>query len=188
MANKKEIKKTAIKKVEVKKTEAKKVAPKKVEVKKTAPKAPAKKQEIKKVDVKKAAPKKVAVFYAVLQHKLLTQNYTKILFETPFRFNAPHLFTVIKAEPEASGEHKGQNLVVGLVHFQEGPIKECGVNGVANEDLIGMVLARLLSFQKSEYKCKENAEAVKCLMKALEWLRKRTNGRVKRGVEGTSKV
>lgn len=198
MAKKKEIKKPVVKKVEVKKPAAPKTAPKKAEAKKVevkkvaAPKAPAKKQEIKKVDVKKVAPKKAASAneypYVELVHPLLTQNYTKILHEDPFRFNAPHLFKVIKAEPEASGEHKGQNLVVGLVHFQEGPIKECGVNGVANEDLIGMVLARLLSFQKSEYKCKENAEAVKCLMKALEWLRKRTNGRVKRGVEGTSKV
>ena len=197
-------KKVEVKKVEVKKAPVKKaVKAVKVEVKKSE------KVSVKKVEVKKAvkaeAPKaaKVAVKkpavkgvnddngkpgLAELNHPLLTQNYTKILYEFPFKFNAPHLFKVIKAEPEATGKHMGQHEVVGLVHFQEGPIKECGVNGVANEDLLGMVLARLEGFQKSEYKCKENAEAIKCLQKTLGWLRKRTNARVARKVEGTSKV
>ena len=206
-------KKVEVKKVEVKKAPVKKAVKasvKKVEAKK-AVKAPVKaaKVSVKKAEAKKAvkaeAPKvaKVAVKKAAvkgvnddngkpglaeLNHPLLTQNYTKILYEFPFKFNAPHLFKVIKAEPEATGKHKGQNEVVGLVHFQEGPIKECGVNGVANEDLLGMVLARLEGFQKSEYKCRENACAITKIEEALMWLRKRTNSRVKRGVEGTSKV
>ena len=141
--------------------------------------------------VKTATKKKVVtvpIEYETLNHDLLTQDYTKILFETPCKFNAPHLFKVIKAEPETTGKNKGNNLVVGLVHFQEGPIKENGVNGVANEDLIGMVLCRLECFQNSEYKCRENAIAITKLEEALMWLRKRTNSRIKRNVEGTSKV
>lgn len=197
-------KKVEVKKVEVKKAPVKKaVKAVKVEAKKSA------KVSVKKVEVKKAvkaeAPKaaKVAVKkptvkgvnddngkpgLAELNHPLLTQNYTKILYEFPFKFNAPHLFKVIKAAPEEKGKHKGQHEVVGLVHFQEGPIKENGVNGVANEDLLGMVLARLEGFQKSEYKCRENACAITKIEEALMWLRKRTNARVARKVEGTSKV
>ncbi len=149
--------------------------------KKTAPKKETK-ASLKKSEVKKEPS------YVVLNHDLLTQNYTMVIYEDPFKFNAPHLFKVIKAEPETTGKNKGNNLVVGIVHFQEGPIKETGVNGVSNEDLLGMVLARLEHFQNSEYKCRENALAITKIEEALMWLRKRTNARVKRGVEGTSKV
>ena len=166
----------------------KKVAPK--TEKKTAPKKVVKatpKKGDKKVASKKSEVKK-APSYVVLNHDLLTQNYTMIIHEEDYKFNAPHHFKVIAAKPDTEGEHKGQNLVVGVVNFQEGPIKENGVNGVANEDLLGMVLCRLESFQKSEYKCRENACAITKIEEALMWLRKRTNARVKRGVEGTSKV
>ena len=43
-------------------------------------------------------------------------------------------------------------------------------------------------FQRSEYACRENAIAITKLEEALLWLRKRTEARVERGVEGTSKV
>lgn len=183
------------------KTETK-VAPK---VKVVAPKKdvkPAPKKDVKAVAPKKTAPKIMAKLvpakadaapkqdqdYVVLEHDLLTKNYTMIIHEANFKFNAPHHFKVIAAQPDTDGEHKGQNRVVGIVNFQEGPIKENGVNGVANEDLLGMVLCRLEGFQNSEYKCRENALAITKIEEALMWLRKRTNARVKRGVEGTSKV
>lgn len=113
-----------------------------------------------------------------LKHDLLTNKYTEVYHEPPekMNYNAPHCFSVCKAEG-------GENLVE--IHFQEGPIKECGVNGVCNEDLIAMVITRLEYFQKSEYKCRENALAITKLEEALLWLRKRTMGREQRGVEGT---
>ena len=46
-------------------------------------------------------------------------------------------------------------------------IKECGVNGVNNEDLINMVIERLEHFQRSEYACRENAIAITKLEEAL---------------------
>lgn len=149
-----------------------------------------------KVTTKKAtksAPKKSSKpaekdYLEVLHHDLLTNNYTTIVYEKDFQFNAPNLFKVACTEPEKEGKYKGCNRVVGLVHFQEGPIKENGVNGIANEDAIGMVLKRLECFQESEYKCRENAVAITKLEEALMWLRRRTNKRVQRNVEGTSKV
>jgi hypothetical protein len=115
-----------------------------------------------------------------LKHDLLTTKYTGVVHEKEFKFNAPHLFRVYSLrDPEGSE-------VVGEVHFQEGPIKENGVNGVCNEDLIAMVICRLEHFQRSEYSSRDNAMAITKLEEAMLWLRKRTIGRENRGVEGTS--
>ena len=51
-----------------------------------------------------------------------------------------------------------------------------------------MVVERLECFQRSPYACRENAIAITKLEEALLWLRKRTEGRVQRGVEGTSEL
>lgn len=120
-----------------------------------------------------------------LEHDLLTEKYTKVYHEENFKFNAPHTFDVVTSKERLDG--KGELPVsIQTIHFQEGPIKENGVNGVANEDLIAMVICRLEHFQKSEFSCRENAVAITKLEEALLWLRKRTMGRVKRGVEGTN--
>ena len=110
-----------------------------------------------------------------LKHDLLTNKYTKVFREEQFSYNAPHHFSVDSVD--------GLNLA--KVDFQEGPIKERGVNGVCNEDLIVMVICRLEHFQRSEFACRENALAITKLEEALLWLRKRTMGRENRGVEGT---
>ena len=118
-----------------------------------------------------------------LKHDLLTSKYTKVYHENEFNYGAPHCFVVGKADvPDDVIEPLAE------VHFQEGPIKECGVNGVCNEDLIAMVICRLEHFQKGVFSCRENALAITKLEEALLWLRKRTMGREQRGVEGTNKV
>lgn len=114
--------------------------------------------------------------YKQLRMENLTSKYTTVYVETDFNFNAPHNFKVVKSD---------DNEQIVDIHFQEGPIKECGVNGVCNEDLINMVLCRLQHFQESEFKCVENANAIIYLKSALDELRKRTNKRESRGVEGT---
>ena len=106
---------------------------------------------------------------------LLTNKYTKIFHETNIAYNAPHFFTV--------EDNNGK--VLAEVNFQCGPIKEAGVNGVCNEDLINMCLARLKGFQNSDFKCKENEITITKLEEALLWLRKRTTDREIRNVEGT---
>lgn len=116
-----------------------------------------------------------------LEHDLLTSKYTQVLHEEKFKFNAPHKFIVV----ESSDCEEERPTALAEIHFQEGPIKECGINGVMNEDLITMCICRLEHFQKSEFACRENAVAITKLEEALMWLRKRTVGREKRGVEGT---
>lgn len=115
----------------------------------------------------------------MLKNDLITQNYTYVEHESDFKFNAPHHFTVYRKEDATK---------LCDIDFQEGSIKDSGVNGVMNEDLIAMVITRLEGFQNSEFRCRENACAITKLEEALMWLRKRTVGRETRGVEGTHTV
>lgn len=109
-----------------------------------------------------------------------TEKYTRVIAADEKEFNANHFYTVESvSEPVA---------VLTQVQFQKGPIKENGVNGCCNEDLIAMVIDRLSSFQESPYKCRENAIAITKLEEALLWLRKRTMDRERRNVEGTHTV
>ena len=75
-----------------------------------------------------------------------------------------------------------------IVLFQNGPIKEAGVNGVTQEALLAIVIDRLRSFQEGQFRCRENAIALTHCEEALMWLQRRTMARIKRGVEGTHAV
>ncbi len=70
--------------------------------------------------------------------------------------------------------------------FQNGPIKEAGVNGITQEALLAIVIDRLRSFQAGPFSCRENAIALTHIEDALMWLQRRTTARIKRGVEGTN--
>lgn len=80
------------------------------------------------------------------------------------------------------------NFKITQVYFQKGPIQETGVNGCQNEDLLFMVLHRLVEAQKGTYHCEENRWAIHFIKKALLQLEQRTNERKRRGVEGTGQV
>lgn len=116
----------------------------------------------------------------LVNHDAFSHIYTDVFCENDEdqKFNAPHHFIV---------KDKDGNMVCA-VDFQEGPIKENGVNGCSNEDLILMIVSRLESFQNSDFKCSENEAAIDFLMKAINSLRARTNKRIERGVEGTSSI
>jgi len=119
-----------------------------------------------------------------IQNGLTETKYTKVYHEVDFKFNAPHHFDVTAMKDRLDGN--GQlEVAIARVDFQEGAIKEYGVNGVTNEDLLAMVLSRLEHFQQSEFKCRENALAITKIEEALLWLKKRTMDRESRGVEGT---
>lgn len=71
------------------------------------------------------------------------------------------------------------------VLFQNGPIKEVGVNGITQEALLAIVIDRLRGFQSGPFACRDNAIALTHIEEALMWLQRRTRERIKRGVEGT---
>lgn len=122
-----------------------------------------------------------------MKHDLLTSKYTRVYHEQGFKHNAPNHFEVVTVID--IDEDGGEQLeTLAKIHFQEGPIKECGINGVANEDVLAMVIHRLEHFNRSGYSSRENDMAIAKLEEALLWLRKRTMGRESRGVEGTGVI
>ena len=75
-----------------------------------------------------------------------------------------------------------------VIRFQNGPVLECGVNGVTDEALLAIQIDRLRSFQSGKFACRENAIALTHLEEAMMWLNKRTENRLARGVEGTHRT
>lgn len=99
------------------------------------------------------------------------------VLDEPGQGGANHLYSI-------SGIATGP---VGI-DFQDGPIKEAGVNGITHEVLLAIIIDRLRGFQSGPYKCRENAVALTKCEEALMWLQKRTRDRLARGVEGTHQV
>lgn len=73
------------------------------------------------------------------------------------------------------------------IKFQEGPIKEVGVNGCQTEDVLELLINRISSFQSGGFPCRENALALTKLQEARMWLEERTRDRTRREVEGYNK-
>jgi hypothetical protein len=74
------------------------------------------------------------------------------------------------------------------INFQNGPIPVNGINGVTHEVLLAIVADRLNSFQIGPYPCAENDMALHHVVQALNWLKQRTEDRIKRAVEGQLKA
>jgi len=104
------------------------------------------------------------------------------VFDEPGAGGAHHLY-------EVSGYHSAKSgLDATLIEFQDGPIKEAGVNGLTHEALLAIVADRLRSFQAGQYRCQENHDALVNVESALFHLKARTQKRLQRGVEGTHQV
>ncbi len=114
-----------------------------------------------------------------------TRKYTEVeVLDEKGQGNANHKYQIVSV----SSEEQQPVVILGTVDFQNGPIKEVGVNGVMNEDLIAVVIDRMRGFQSGAYKCRDNALALTKLEEALMWLRNRTNERETRDVEGTNAI
>lgn len=101
-----------------------------------------------------------------------------LVLDEPGPGGANHAYRVEKAPGDA---------IAGIV-FQRGPIGENGLNGLSHEALLAILIDRMRGFQKGPYACRENALALTHLEESLMWMQKRTNDRLRRGVEGTSTV
>ena len=112
-----------------------------------------------------------------------TNRFTEVYaLDKPTFGNACHEYLIIPADKSEA------KTLSGTICFQKGPIKETGVNGIHNEDLICIVIDRLEGFQGGEYACSENATALKSLKNALFELAQRTKRRKDAGIEGTGAV
>ena len=112
-----------------------------------------------------------------------SQNFTKVeVVDEPGQGGACHEYYISRSDigdNDVAGEF-------GHVHFQNGPVKEAGINGCHQEDLLAIVIDRLQHFQKGDFACRENALALTKLEEATHWLNHRTAARVARGIEGTN--
>lgn len=114
-----------------------------------------------------------------------TRKYTQVnVTDEKSDGNANHRYEICPVVPPQQGEVSWCQ----PISFQKGPIKEAGVNGVMNEDLIAVVIDRMRGFQSGDFACRDNANALKHLEEALLWLNHRTEKREQRGVEGTHTV
>lgn len=75
--------------------------------------------------------------------------------------------------------------MLAFFDWQDGPIKENGVNGVQVEDVIQVAIDRIKELNQAPYNCRENSLAITDLESAQNWLYRRTREREARGVEGT---
>lgn len=85
--------------------------------------------------------------------------------------------------PEALAPAEGFGVEI---QFQNGPVRENGINGLTNEVLLEGLLLRLRALNQPPFNCRENSLAITHLEEALHWLEHRTKLRQQQGIEGTS--
>lgn len=111
-----------------------------------------------------------------------TKRFTRVVaLDATSAGGACHQYAVIPAM-------ESDEDAFAAVHFQNGPVKEVGINGCHNEDLLAIVIDRLECFQAGPFACDANHAAIVDLRSALKRLQQRTADRERRGVEGTSQL
>lgn len=110
--------------------------------------------------------------------------------DEPGAGGANHRYEIIgdyHYNPSETIEEKSRDIDRHIILFQNGPIKEAGVNGITEAALLAIVIDRLRSFQAGPYPSVFNFRALACCEDALDWLKARTESRLARGVEGEMK-
>lgn len=79
-----------------------------------------------------------------------------------------------------------------IIDWQEGPLgrdeDRQEPNGAFVETVIAAAKQRIEYYNESQFRCRENSQAITKLDEALMWLNKRTADREEREVEGTHSV
>jgi hypothetical protein len=108
--------------------------------------------------------------------------------DNPGQGNACHDYAITFVDKNLGGierspisDRHGRNCIIS---FQKGDVDQVGVNGISQEALLAIVEDRLIGFQSGPFACRENAVALTKVQEAMMWLRKRTEERIERGVEG----
>lgn len=121
----------------------------------------------------------------------LPQNQLQIMvLDEPGSGGASHHYEIsgmnLQNNPSKPPEHGFWHRTP--IFFQNGPIKEAGVNGITQEVLLAIVIDRLRSFQNGPFPSEANALALNHCEEALNYLQARTRERLARGVEGQTKA
>jgi len=122
----------------------------------------------------------------ITDHKVngLNEIITIRVVDEPGQGGANHKYEI--AIPLQEVPHDDLKESITAINFQNGPIKEYGVNGISQEALLAIVADRLKSFQAGPFSTRENAIALTHVENAMLWLHKRTHDRLRRGVEGSN--
>lgn len=121
-------------------------------------------------------------------HKVngLNEALQILVTDEPGSGGASHKYVIhLLADPDPATPKITGDVWTTRINFQNGPIKEAGVNGISGEALLAVVEDRLKCFQEGPYKSRENALALTHIQEAMHWLHHRTRERMSRGVEGT---
>ena len=109
---------------------------------------------------------------------LRTENTTVVATDQPTHGNACHKYEV----------RAPMGGLLGSFHFQEGPIKEAGINGVQHAELLAIIRDRLDGFQVGKFASGTNEVTRGFVDAAMASDATRTRLRAAAGVEGTSKA
>ena len=87
----------------------------------------------------------------------------------------------------------GKSSATGFViNWQNGPLGRGDdrkpPNGAFVESIIQAAIGRMSFYQRSKFRCLENAEVIHLLKKSISILNGRTKARDQRGVEGTHQI
>ena len=116
---------------------------------------------------------------------LQTETTTVLAVDGPTRGGACHVYEVRAVTP---AEHPAGGDLLATITFQQGPIKEHGVNGVQHVDLLAIIRDRLDFFQAGPFKSPGNEVTAGFVGAAIASEDNRTRRRVLAGTEGTSKA
>lgn len=95
-----------------------------------------------------------------------------------------HLYELANFEDKLQEGQKLQFIHKELLKNKDGDkILSTVSDGTTNEEVLAVLIDRM-NYLNSKFPCRENAIAITHLDTALLWLEKRTNDRIKRGVEG----
>jgi hypothetical protein len=108
-----------------------------------------------------------------------------VVVDEPGAGGANHAYSITGFDDEGNPSLPTEGHEGCLVLFQNGPIKEAGLNGITQEALLAIVIDRLEAFQAGPFSSEDNAQALAHCHLALEALQTRTRKRLARGVEGT---
>lgn len=110
-----------------------------------------------------------------------------LVMDEPGPGGANHCYQILGYDPESnpSAPAGADYLQSEIILFQNGPIKEVGVNGISNEALAAILIDRMRGFQSGPYAGFQDRNALACFSDGLDWLQRRTRDRLERGVEGT---
>lgn len=108
------------------------------------------------------------------------------VLDEPGQGGACHVYQIAALKPDGYVNLDASGGGLTNIAFQNGPIKEAGVNGISGEALLAIVIDRMRGFQSGPFACRDNAVALTKLEETLMWLQRRTRERMARGVEGTN--